>query len=280
MSKRLSSLFDQFAPLRPAYWKLRRGLLNNTPIRNLWLSRQYRLPIHQPCPVCLSQDTYLVQFHYASESIPKKVCRMCGHLFSNNLERDPERAKERFDYQNENRQNQGQQFLAQTLYLRLERQLPGEKFCLLDFGAGGNLSASSALREKYPGHLFFACDLVPRSVGYYFQTYEDDSKLGMFDGISSNAVIEHLDNTLEAWLRLNRLLKSVRETPTWMMHAFPSQVNEDPWHWTLRIRSHECLFSEVSLKMICDKTGFEWIETRDYYQVQHPVFLFRKVADR
>lgn len=205
---------------------------------------------------------------------------MCGHLFSNNLERDPERAKERFDYQNENRQNQGQQFLAQTLYLRLERQLPGEKFCLLDFGAGGNLSASSALREKYPGHRFFACDLVPRSVGYYFQTYEDDSKLGMFDGISSNAVIEHLDNTLEAWLRLNRLLKSVRETPTWMMHAFPSQVNEDPWHWTLRIRSHECLFSEVSLKMICDKTGFEWIETRDYYQVQHPVFLFRKVADR
>jgi 2-polyprenyl-3-methyl-5-hydroxy-6-metoxy-1,4-benzoquinol methylase len=249
-------------------------------MHNIWLGRQYTQPLNQECPVCLNYDTYLVHIHYSGEDIPKKLCRACRHLYSNNLRQDIERAGKFFNYQNENLQKPGQQFLLEKLFKNLEMHRPGENFSVLDFGAGGNLSSSAAMREKHPGHRFFACDLIPRKDDFYFQTYQDDSKLSFFDGISSNAVIEHLDNTLEAWLYLNRLLKPVGVAPTWMLHAFPSQINEDPWHWALRIRSHECLFSETSLKMVCDKAGFECLETRDYWQVQHPVFLFRKVADR
>ncbi len=273
-------IYARLSPLRPAYWLLRRGLLNNTLTRNLWLRRQYTLPLNQDCPVCANHDTYLVQMRYGDEDIPKKLCRVCGHLYSNNLRKDPDRAMECFDFRNENLQKSGQQFLLRLLLDHVEGARPEDDLTLLDFGAGGNLSASAEMRVKHTRHHFYACDLVSRNEDFYFQTYQDDSKLGVFDGIASNAVIEHLDNTLEAWLYLNRLLKPVNDNPTWMVHAFPSQINEDPWHWALRIRSHECLFSEVSLKIICDKAGFEWVESRDYWQVQHPVFLFRKVADR
>ena len=131
----------------------------------------------------------------------------------------------------------------------------------------------------YPQHQFHACDLYSSNARDYFQIYSPASPLRRFDGISSNAVVEHLDNTLEAWRYLNRLLKPMAEGGGMMVHAFPSQIVEDPNHWAIRIASHECLFSRKSLELACRHSGFAFIRIRYFASVQHPVYYFRKTRD-
>lgn len=264
--------------LRPRYWTIRKLILNNPLVHTVWLN-QHSKPAMVSCPVCDSKHTFFSTFHFEGIDIAKYLCKECGHLFSSNLQRNLDQAEKRFNYQHENKQISGQVILLEKLVGLLSDEQRNNRFSFLDFGTGGNLGASENMRQKYPKHQFFACDLYPFDSDFYFQSYSNDSRLGFFDGIASNAVIEHLDNTIEAWTYLNQLLKPVKSSTTYMVHAFPSQINEDPWHWTIRIKSHECLFSKSSLQLVCKKTGFQFISMKYIGQVQHPVFYFKKVAD-
>lgn len=265
--------------LRPIYWTIRKVFLNNPVMRQVWLSRQTLTPVEKPCPVCSCEKTYRVNFKFEGQLIPKNRCPKCGHLFSSNLNRNLNQANLLFNYQNENIQKPGQEFLLEKLYKVLAQTVQKESYSIVDFGVGGNLSTYENMQAKYKNSQFFACDLYPLDRSAFFQSYTDNSKLGIFDGIASNAVIEHLDNTLEAWTYLNHLLKPVNAGDSYMIHSFPSLINEDPFHWTIRIKSHECLFSKTSLDILCLKTGFKLLKISYFHQVQHPVFLFKKIAD-
>ena len=279
MNTSLITMIRNFSYLRPSYWTVRKATLNNRVVQTLWLNKKTREVITRECPVCSNRSAYVVRFKFETALITKFQCCKCAHLFSNNLKADLATASKLFNYEGENSQKQGQEFLIEKLYQLVKDNSRQKQFNLLDFGVGGNLGTVEGLRAKYPESHFYACDLYEKKHDYYFQTYHDQSKLGFFDGISSNAVIEHLDNTTEAWAYLNHLLKPARLGGGFMVHAFPSQVNEDPFHWAIRIYSHECLFSKESLRAICEKTGFELLHIKYFHQVQHPVFFFRKVAD-
>jgi hypothetical protein len=265
--------------IRPLYWTIRKVLLNNLVIHRFWLSQQTLTSAEKPCPICSSANTRFLTFKFENQIIPKYLCMDCGHIFSSNLKKNLDQAKIIFNYQSENTQKPGQEFLLEKLYEVLSHAVKTNSYSILDFGVGGNLRASENLQVKYKNSQFLACDLYPLNKSLYFQSYADNSKLGIFDGIASNAVIEHMDNTLEAWTYLNHLLKPIKLGETYMIHAFPSLINEDPYHWTVKIKSHECLFSKTSLDLICKMTGFSLLKIKYFYQVQHPVFLFKKISD-
>jgi hypothetical protein len=191
------------------------------------------------------------------------------------LNQNLQKAAQLFAYERPNDQYEGQK----RLQVELVKSTSVSKGRYLDFGVGGNIGISGDLRHIYPQHEFYSSDLYPSSTMHYFQMYSPDSPLHSFDGISSNAVIEHLDNTLEAWRYLNRLLKPVSKGGGIMIHAFPSQIVEDPNHWAIKIESHECLFSNDSLRLTCQKSGFELLKRRYFANVQHPVYFFAKTSE-
>lgn len=279
MNASLNKVTHKLSVFRPSYWTLRKAALNNQAVQNLWLNERTREVVMRECPVCSNQSVYVIRFRFEAKLITKFRCCECGHLFSSNLKADLATASKLFNYEGENLQKLGQEFVVEKLYQLIADNTAQKQFNLLDFGVGGNFGTVESMRVKYPASHFYACDLYEKEHEFYFQTYQDQSKLGFFDGISSNAVVEHLDNTMEAWTYLNRLLKPVRLGGGFMVHAFPSQVNEDLFHWAIKIYSHECLFSKKSLQTICEKTGFELLSIKYFHQVQHPVFFFKKVSD-
>ena len=126
------------------------------------------------------------------------------------------------------------------------------------------------------------CDVYQSDTPGYFSIYDPRAPVGSFDGISSYAVIEHLTNTLEAWIGLNRLLKSIRAGGGVMVHAFPSQWHQGFDDWSIQIRGHSCLFSRKSLRLICREAGFRVVKAdppRFIGPHYHPVFTFMKVRD-
>jgi len=127
---------------------------------------------------------------------------------------------------------------------------------------------------------FYACDINERNETNYFKTYENDKMLGLFDGIASSNVVEHLDNTIEAWQYFNRLLKPYSDSRcSVMVHSFPSQLHYDFSHWGVQIKSHLCLFSERSLKIICERSGFGLSGWRWSGALRFPIFYFKKSED-
>jgi hypothetical protein len=226
------------------------------------------------CPVCDSTSIREIAFHHHID-ISKFNCQDCGHIFSSNLQRDLHAASELFSYNERNSQFSGQKWLSDLCANALVE--PSE---ILDFGIGGNIGVLGELGSEYLNHQFWGCDLFPSDYPRYFCTYSEDTPYQHFDAIVSNAVIEHLDNTKEAWIYLNRLLKPVSKGGGIMMHAFPSQLIEDLRHWTINIASHECLFTKASLAHICRFSGFRLTKIRFHWQVQHPVYYFDKEFDR
>ena len=261
--------------LRPLYWRARFGLLNLPWLRRRVLARKLGRHLEGvECSVCRSSDVQAITF-FSERWIEKCYCRACQHIFSRHLNRDVGKATELFGYDRPNDQYEGQKSL-QAEVARVSGRARG---AFLDFGVGGNTGIVEDLRRDLPDHEFRAADIYPSSRPFYFQLYAPDAPIGHFDGISSNAVIEHLDNTVEAWRYLNRLLKPMAAGGGVMLHAFPSQLVEDLDHWAVKIASHECVFSRASLGIMCRETGFEPTGWRFHESVQHPIHGFRKVRD-
>lgn len=259
--------------IRPLYWHIRKLLLNNKLVRNFYLKRNFvKKDNTKDCPVCNSSKSRIIKFMTESVRVEKNLCESCGHLYSDWLNNSLENAKKLFNYDFDNHNNIGQKelILKSIDYSKLDIG----KF--LDFGVGGNMSVYSSINGK---HSIFGCDIVERNEKNYFVTYQDPNMHHFFDAISSNAVVEHLYNTKEAWLYFNRLLKPLSEGGGIMLHAFPSQIDFDFSHWTIQIKSHVCLFSLNSLQSICEYSGFEIVKIEYDSRVQHPIHYFKKVKD-
>jgi hypothetical protein len=228
-------------------------------IRCRWLkfssqrNRQFRSLIRlnpttdTACLACSRKCTNTVRFVRTEGTIDKNLCPGCGHLFSLYQQSDPELGRILFDFGSENDAAATQLSLLEETIRRSGRT--GGTF--LDFGVGGNISAFQQAQLNHPNAHIFACDTYPLELENYFQTYSDRAPLGIFDGISSYAVVEHLTETFDSWSRFNRLLKPVNEGGGIMVHAFPSLLHHDFDHWAIQIRSHTCLFSPKSLRFLC-----------------------------
>lgn len=265
--------------IRPLYWLTRRILFKNIFVSKYIFNKQLKnINNNLNCPICNCGDIYNIYFNYEKKEIIKYYCGFCEHIFSKNLNADFNKGNELFNYSQENNHIKDQIHLLETMVKKTGKKRNGlRKF--LDYGIGGNYSHLNKLNSKYNNVYFYGCDIYPSKRGNYFTCHQDSSFNGLFDGISSNAVIEHLDNTIYSWQYFNKLLKSKDEGIGIMMHSFPSQITEDMLHWTIRIQSHECLFSKKSLKIVCDKTGFKLIRISSNYKVQHPIYIFEKVKD-
>lgn len=228
------------------------------------------------CPVCGSDDCRPIRYYFEKCNIEKSFCSKCAHLWAvADLPNDVKRAVTMFDYE------------APSLWCSTEKRLilslirlnmrPRGRF--LDFGIGGNISVLEELAPLLKNdQKLFACDIILRNdYPNYFVTYKDDTKIGTFDGICSSEVIEHLDKTVETWMYMNRLLKPVSDGGGVMLHSFPSNVNLHMDDTMIVIGSHVCLFSEKSLRMLCEKSGFEL--SKISYRHFLPEFIFQKTRD-
>ena len=191
------------------------------------------------CPICGQTDSVSeVSQSFKSTNISKLFCRHCHHLHSNWLANNLERTQELFDYNTETTRKYEQKYLLSQAI-----KYSGKRGWFLDFGVGGNISASIEMQKEFPENIFYACDLNYRDEKNYFVTYTADEMIGRFSGITSNSVIEHLGDTIQTWRYFNQLLKP----GGYMVHSFPSQLHFDWSHWGLTIKSHVCLFSDISL---------------------------------
>jgi hypothetical protein len=218
-----------------------------------------------------------VKFQFENDSFEKGLCRKCEHLYSTWLQTDLEVSAEQFGFGEENENLKTQAMLLSRLVLH--RPLSSGQY--LDFGVGGNLRSLELASEAHPEHRFRGCDLYPDVNRNYFTTY-DTNYFGMFDGISSYAVLEHLTYPRDAWTYLNRLLKPVSRGGGIMIHSFPSQLHHVFGDWQIQIRSHTCLFSRKSLALQCKIAGFRLLLADPPQPVGthgHPVMIFQKVRD-
>jgi SAM-dependent methyltransferase len=230
------------------------------------------------CPICNCSDVAGINFKHNNLVISKYYCKSCFHIFSNNLNKNIQKANELFLFSEKSIFYEKQKKLQQLLlknYIRYNKE-PG---VFLDFGVGGNTEIIKELNKKYLPHKFYACDLFSASIDNYFQTYSLSTPYNIFDGISSHAVVEHLDNTIEAFSYFNRLLKPLKNGGGIMIHSFPSTIVDDLWHWSIKIASHECIFSKKSLELICNKTGFQLIGVKIFTSAVHPLYYFTKIKD-
>jgi len=160
------------------------------------------------CPICSCNRCRTVTYYFEQNRIDKAFCPNCLHLFSSlNLPGNIPRAKQLFDYHTASPHSATEIRLIELL-VEYSGKTEGR---FLDFGIGGNLAALQSARlllgKKYQ---IWGCDLVNRNdIPQYFITYQNDDMLGSFDGICSSEVLEHLDNTIESWSYLNRLLQPV-----------------------------------------------------------------------
>jgi hypothetical protein len=218
----------------------------------------------------------LVEFFFERGRISKWFCVECEHLWGRlGLVQNVQRAEELFDYGRPSRWVDAEKRILRGL-IAFSGACSGR---YLDFGVGGNGDALEEVARSEPeGIDLYGCDLLnvsnhPR----VFLTYKDESKVGTFDGIGSSEVVEHLDDTIGSWTYFNRLLKPMAAGGGVMLHSFPSNVSLHLFDTMVVIGSHVCIFSEKSLRRVCERTGFEWLKTE--YRNFAPEFYFQKVRD-
>ena len=219
-----------------------------------------------------------MRFRRPEGVVEKQFCNACEHLFSDFMQTDTTHGQLVFQTDRENSGKSTQvQLLSEVVTLSGR-----DEGAFLDFGVGGNISAFREAGDLLPRHRFMGCDVYPSDTPGYFSTYDPDAPHGSFDGISSYAVVEHLTNTMDAWVGMNRLLKSVDAGGGVMVHSFPSQWHQGFDDWSIQIQGHSCLFSRKSLRLVCRKTGFKLLKADPPRYVgphYHPVFTFRKSRD-
>lgn len=234
--------------------------------------------VRETCPVCGGTSASRFVFNRPGEVVNKNFCLSCEHLYSYEDQTNLLHGQIVFGFDRENAAKSTQTDLM--LELAQKRGLKHGTF--LDFGVGGNIRAFQDASARAPHHEFMACDTYPSAVAGYFNTYGPSAPRGIFDGISSYAVVEHLTNTIDAWALFNRLLKSVRDGGGLMLHSFPSQLHLSFDDWAMQIAGHSCLFSRASLLLTCRRTGFRLVSADPPRYVgphYHPVMLFQKVRD-
>jgi SAM-dependent methyltransferase len=276
-----------------------------TALFRLNLEYNYRLaPVVRGilCPICGNRSAKLFRFgpdrtvtgpsrRYPEISVghDKYCCTHCRNIFATWLQRDVNEVGEIYSgicdgssevhVENDRKERQKEMM---RICARLIREHDGERTAhirILDFGCGPNFRAAYELRQEDPGLELFGCDINPALPydGKIFFRFAGDFSAemrGVFDGITSVDVFEHLNDPVKDMERFNRLMR----IGGMMVHFAPLQ-------WLLRLRRghfetafHTNFPSKKSLRILCEKTGFEFLGD----EVPKPGFwylIFRKIAD-
>ena len=212
-------------------------------------------------------------------------CRACGHLWTPWLSRDLQEVSAIYDGIYGEKANESVDVNFRSAYqlelIMLGLLASGQKEPCLDFGCGPNSSVTYLLRKL--GHPVHCCDIsnnYPYDGTIFFRHTGDARWHRQFGAVVSIDVVEHLGDTLNDWLYFNRLLKAGGA----MYHIFPTTIHCDWGHHYVTNAFHPCIFSEKSLRLLCEKTGFEFcgfvpsiIRSTDL--TLRNIFHFRKVRD-
>jgi SAM-dependent methyltransferase len=245
------------------------------------------------CPVCCNSTAKRVRYgrsdYVTGESSSlsevaghtKHLCCKCGHCYATWLQGDLQDTADKYAgiYNNSQLLQEGPRAgYEESLFRYVLKHCGGSRDAsLLDFGCGPNRTPVEALRRE--GVDAHGCDILPiyDYDGDVFFRHTGDATpwKHRFDGIVSIDVIEHLADTLESWVYLNRILK-----PNGIMaHCFPSQLHYSFIHAYFRTPFHVCLFSRKSLQRLLDQSGFV-LESIEPFDADVPyVFRFRKVRE-
>lgn len=254
---------------------------------------QRRLPVQRgvACPICDADEAQVLEYEAAAhidgasaaleevQAHRKHLCTACGHLFSRWLDAGLGDVAQRYEgiYSGDQLYRENSRAAYQLALMRYALRRLGDPpdARILDFGCGPNVSPARTLRAE--GRDARCCDILsgyPYDDDVFFRYDRNDlPRHGAFDALVSIDVIEHLGDTIEAWLGLNALLK-----PTGIMaHCFPSRMHYGLRHSACATPFHTCLFTRRSLSLLCARTGFQW-EAVERFAADVPyVFRFRKV---
>jgi hypothetical protein len=234
------------------------------------------------CPICSCKTAKV--FHYGRDSYAtgnvllldevskghkKYCCTNCRHIYALWLRKDLDTVGNLYSniYSGESEvytenwrkeiQKQMVRIAKETFYSGYPKksEIP---FVALDFSCGANFKAAYELRKE--GIESYCCDilpLLPYDNNIFFK-YDDDfvkKFRNKFHGLTSVDVLEHLNTPIEDFKLFNQMLKlngvMVHYSPIIdYMPLFGSHVDHV---------FHTNFFSKKSLKIACEKTGFELI---------------------
>ncbi|MEI6788335.1 MAG: methyltransferase domain-containing protein [bacterium] len=243
----------------------------------LSLFNKKRIPAPSPipadilCPICESSKHMVLECGKtpfvtgASKTLPevrncrKFQCSTCGHIWTPWLNQDLGNVSAIYDgiFQESSNESIDVNFRSayQLELLTLAFAETGGKKPCLDFGCGPNFSVTQLLNKL--GLPAYCCDIsnhYPYDGKTFFRHSYDTRWTHQFGGIASVDVIEHLGNTVETWRYFNQILQPEGV----MYHIFPTTLHYDLRHHYVTNAFHLCIFSEQSLTLLCEKTGFEF----------------------
>ena len=223
------------------------------------------------CPICggIQQDaidcrpidfvTGKSRAHAETRNCRKFRCRSCEHLWTPWLTRDLQEVSEIYDGIYGEKANESTDVNFRCVYqlelITLALLATDQKEPCLDFGCGPNSSVTHILRKL--GKPVHCCDISSQYAydgEIFFRHAADPRWHNRFGGVVSIDVVEHLGDTVNSWMYFNRILK-----PNGVMyHIFPTSIHCDLGHHYVTNAFHPCIFSEKSLRILCEKTGFEF----------------------
>ncbi len=247
------------------------------------------------CPICGGVQQDIVECgttrfvtgpsrkHAESQNCRKYKCKDCAHLWTPWLDRNLKEVSEIYDgiYGEVANESVNVNFRSahQLELITLGLLATDQKYPCLDFGCGPNSLVTLMLRKLgKPVHCCDISNFYPYDNEGFFRHSFDPRWHGYFGSVVSIEVIEHLGDPLESWLYFNRILKPSGA----MYHVFPSLIHCEIQHHYITNAFHTCLFSEQSLRRLCERTGFEF---RGFVTSQIPsadltlqnIFYFQKV---
>ncbi|MEI7880131.1 MAG: methyltransferase domain-containing protein [bacterium] len=223
------------------------------------------------CPICdcvkqeileCGRTTFVTgssRTHAEIQNGRKFRCSACGHIWTSWMSKDLKDVSALYDGIYKETANESVDVNFRSAYqlelLTLALLASGKKTPCLDFGCGPNSSVALMLNKL--GMPAQCCDIsnyYPYDNEVFFRHSADARWHNRFGGVVSVDVIEHLGDTLDTWLYFNRILK-----PNGVMyHIFPTTIHYGLDHHYITNAFHLCIFSEQSLRLLCDKTGFEF----------------------
>lgn len=228
------------------------------------------------CPICGCQESKV--FHYrldkysGIESHDKYCCLDCGHLFATWMNgHDIGSLYASIPQKEVLKENERKELQKEMMLLGL-KYYNGEG-AILDFGCGANFNASKELRNK--GYHAYSCDIMPGLPyeGTFFK-YDNDKPYkykNLFSVISSVDVLEHLNDPVQDFKNFNSML-----VPGGVMVHFSPMITHFPLFGSHADTAfHTCFFSDTSLRILCDKTGFKLID-KVYKHPGYWYYVFRK----
>lgn len=228
------------------------------------------------CPICGCQESKV--FHYGLdkysgiESHDKYCCLDCGHLFATWMNGQDMGALYASIPQKEVLQENERKYLQKEIMLIGLKYYNGEGN-ILDFGCGPNFRASRELRDK--GYNAYSCDIIPGlpydDKFFQYDKYQVHKYNNFFSVISSVDVIEHLSNPVRDFKDFNLML-----VPGGVMVHFSPMIEYFPLFGSHADTAfHTCFFSDKSLRILCEKTGFKLID-KVYKHPGYWYYVFKK----